>query len=99
MHAEAYGVLDDREVTQSACRAAMHACRRGVTIGTRGLGRAGPGFDKECGIGCGDVFHEKVRQRKGKYRRRHRMGIPHTKHQKTHALLSKSIPGGQALGH
>ena len=79
LQAEAHGLLDDGEVTQSAGRAAMDAGRRGMTIRAGGLGRTGTGVNEECGVGCGDVFHHKTRQGKGQQRRQHTIGIPHTK--------------------
>ena len=74
VQAEAHRVLHDREVTQVARIAAMHACRWGVTIRAGGLGGAGAGLDKQCGIGCGDVFYHKTREDKRKQRRQHTIG-------------------------
>src|SRR4029434_8438088 len=68
VQAEAHRVLYDREVTQVARIAAMHACRWGVTIRTGGLGGTGAGVDKPCGSGCGDVFDHKAREDKRKQR-------------------------------
>ena len=65
VHAEAYRVLRDGEVTQAARIAAMHACRRGVTIRAGSLGRTGTGVDEERGISCGDVFYHKAGRGKG----------------------------------
>jgi len=58
-------VLRDGQVAQVARRAAMHVCRRGVTIRAGGLGRTGTGLDQEEGISGGDVFYHKAREAKG----------------------------------
>jgi hypothetical protein len=74
MYAEAHGLLDNGQVTQVARIAAVHACRRGVTIGAGGRGRIGTGVDEERGVSRGDVFHHQARQGKRKQRRRHTIG-------------------------
>src|SRR5262249_60948613 len=74
MQAEAHGLLAHGQVTQVARIAAVHACRRGVTIGAGGYGCTGTGVDEECGVSRGDVFHHQTRQEKGKQGRRHIIG-------------------------
>jgi hypothetical protein len=70
VHAQVYRGLCDREVAQAACRAAMHAYRRGVTIWTGGFGHTRARVDQERRLGRRDTFHHKARQSKGQHRHR-----------------------------
>ena len=71
LEAEPHGVLRDGQVAQVARRAALHVCRRGVTIRAGGLGCTGTSLAKEEGISGGDVCDHKAREAEGKHRRHH----------------------------